>query len=146
MEKTLDGESIRQTTRLLVPERTPDMTEVMLLMEYCEGGSLYSVSKRLRETKRHIGESVIAKLATGILAGLDYLHSRRIIHRGSFLRRVEHSAFLTFFEIDVKPANILLTREGEIRLCDFGVSGILTNSLAGTYTGTAYYMSVSIRV
>jgi len=97
--------------------------DVVLLMEYCEGGSLETASKKLRENKRRIGETVVAKLAESILKGLDYLHGRKIIHR------------------DIKPSNILLTREGIIKLCDFGVSGVLINSMAGTFTGTSWYMS-----
>jgi len=44
--------------------------------------------------------------------------------------------------IDIKPSNILITKEGNVKLCDFGVSGELVNSLAGTFTGTSYYMAV----
>ncbi|KAG9018597.1 hypothetical protein FRB90_011265 [Tulasnella sp. 427] len=84
--------------------------EVVLLMEFCEGGSLETVSKKLREQKKRIGEQLVAKLALGTLQ-------------------------------DIKPSNILLTREGVVKLCDFGVSGVLVNSMAGTFTGTSWYMS-----
>lgn len=60
-----------------------------------------------------------------VLRGLDYLHERRIIHR------------------DIKPSNILVTKSGQCKLCDFGVSGELIDSVAGTFTGTSYYMAVS---
>lgn len=35
----------------------------------------------------------------------------------------------------------MVTRQGQIKLCDFGVSGELINSVAGTFTGTSYYMA-----
>jgi mitogen-activated protein kinase kinase len=36
-----------------------------------------------------------------------------------------------------------MTRSGQIKLCDLGVSGELINSMAETFTGTQYYMAVS---
>jgi len=44
---------------------------------------------------------------------------------------------------DVKPSNILLNGQGQIKICDFGVSGELINSIADTFVGTSTYMSVS---
>ncbi len=45
--------------------------------------------------------------------------------------------------VDIKPSNILLNSEGQIKICDFGVSGELINSIADTFVGTSTYMSVS---
>lgn len=58
--------------------------------------------------------------------GLIYLYDEhRIIHR------------------DLKPSNVLVNSQGQIKLCDFGVSGQLINSVADTFVGTSSYMSVS---
>ncbi|KAH0827539.1 kinase-like domain-containing protein [Lanmaoa asiatica] len=84
---------------------------------------LEAVSKRIKEREARIGENVTGRIAEGVLQGLAYLHSLRTIHR------------------DIKPSNILLTGEGVVRLCDFGVSGELVKSLAGTFTGTSFYMA-----
>lgn len=48
--------------------------------------------------------------------------------------------------LDLKPSNIVVTMSGQIKLCDFGVSGDLVNSLAETFVGTSYYMAVSAEV
>lgn len=64
-----------------------------------------------------------------VVQGLTYLYDvHRIIHR------------------DVKPSNILVNAKGEIKICDFGVSGELINSIADTFVGTSTYMSVSAAV
>ncbi|KAG0743027.1 hypothetical protein G6F57_003039 [Rhizopus arrhizus] len=98
-------------------------TTVSLCMEFCEAGSLEDIYKRARDLGGVIGEPVLERIAESVCKGLVYLHTKRVIHR------------------DIKPSNILVTRKGEIKLCDFGVSGELINSLAQTFTGTQYYMA-----
>ncbi|KAI7849942.1 kinase-like domain-containing protein, partial [Circinella umbellata] len=99
-------------------------TTLSLCMEYCEAGSLEDIYKRARDLGGIIGEPVLGRIAESVCKGLVYLHQQRVIHR------------------DIKPSNILVTRKGEIKLCDFGVSGELINSIAKTFTGTKYYMAV----
>lgn len=47
---------------------------------------------------------------------------------------------------DVKPSNILVNSAGEIKICDFGVSGQLIDSMANSFVGTRSYMSVSNKI
>jgi predicted unusual protein kinase regulating ubiquinone biosynthesis (AarF/ABC1/UbiB family) len=47
---------------------------------------------------------------------------------------------------DIKPSNILCNSQGHIKICDFGVSGELINSIADTFVGTSTYMSVRFQV
>ncbi|GAA5863216.1 hypothetical protein JCM3774_000815 [Rhodotorula dairenensis] len=98
-------------------------TEIGICMEFCEAGSLERLYKRVQQKGYRTGEKVLGKIAESILEGLVYLHSQKIIHR------------------DIKPSNVLVTRDGLIKLCDFGVSGELVDSLAGTFVGTTYYLS-----
>lgn len=42
---------------------------------------------------------------------------------------------------DIKPSNILVNSKGQIKLCDFGVSSELVNSVADTFVGTGTYMA-----
>ncbi|KAJ1955534.1 Protein kinase C signaling pathway involved MAPKK protein [Dipsacomyces acuminosporus] len=100
-----------------------DGQTIAICMEYCGGGSLEGIYKRIKELNGYIGEGVLGKVALAVIKGLVDLHSYRVIHR------------------DVKPSNILVTGKGEIKLCDFGVSGELVDSIAQTFVGTSYYMA-----
>ena len=44
----------------------------------------------------------------------------------------------------MKPSNVLVNSQGQIKICDFGVSGELVNSIADTFVGTSTYMSVRL--
>ncbi|KAJ5894186.1 MAP kinase kinase MKK1/SSP32, partial [Penicillium taxi] len=97
---------------------------ISIAMEFCEGGSLDSIYKEVKKLGGRTGEKVLGKVSEGVLNGLTYLHSRKIIHR------------------DIKPSNILLCRNGQVKLCDFGVSGEFgTKGDANTFIGTSYYMA-----
>jgi mitogen-activated protein kinase kinase len=111
-------------------------------MEFMDKGSFDTIYKRIGA----IDIKVVGKVAVAVLEGLRYLYDiHRIIHRGQLpvvtLNPVQftHGAPPT----DIKPSNILCNSNGDIKLCDFGVSGELINSIANTFVGTSIYMSVS---
>lgn len=98
--------------------------EISICMEYMDGGSLDLILKRAGR----IPEPILGKITDAVLKGLNYLRDKHsIMHR------------------DVKPSNILVNSSGEIKICDFGVSGQLIDSMANSFVGTRSYMSVSIK-
>lgn len=72
-----------------------------------------------------IPEHVLGAIAFSVVKALEYLHtSLNVIHR------------------DVKPSNILVNKDGTVKLCDFGISGQLVDSYAKTMTaGCKPYMA-----
>ena len=93
--------------------------QVVIVSEYADGGSLFDSLKT--HGKFPVNHAV--ELTIGILNGLEFLHSRLIIHR------------------DIKPQNILLQGDTP-RLADFGISRAMnTSSLSLTISGTDAYMA-----
>lgn len=93
--------------------------QIVIVSEFADGGSL---ADKLSAVGKLPTEKAI-EYTRGILSGLQFLHSRGIIHR------------------DIKPQNILL--QGDIpRLADFGISRMMnTNTFSAAIVGTDAYMS-----
>lgn len=81
--------------------------------------------KLLKTRKRPLPENFVGAIAASAVKALYYLKEKHnIIHR------------------DVKPSNILINDRGQIKLCDFGISGRLIDSIARTRSfGCTPYMA-----
>ncbi|GIY23070.1 hypothetical protein CDAR_299691 [Caerostris darwini] len=98
--------------------------DVWICMEVMDT-SLDKFYPKVFNNEETIPEEVLAKVAFAVVSALHYLHSKlRVIHR------------------DVKPSNILINRGGAVKICDFGISGYLVDSIAKTVdAGCKPYMA-----
>lgn len=96
-------------------------TSYCIALEYVPGISL---DERLKDGPP-LAPAEVAGLAAQIASGLDYAHRRGIVHR------------------DVKPGNILLSEDGEVKITDFGIAKLasLDVTQTGVALGTPAYMS-----
>ncbi|GJN90943.1 hypothetical protein Rhopal_003957-T1 [Rhodotorula paludigena] len=91
---------------------------VYYCMEFMDAGSLDFFAGC------DVPEDVLARITRSMVEGLRFLKDElKIMHR------------------DVKPTNALVNMKGEVKLCDFGVSGQLDRSLAKTNIGCQSYMA-----
>ena len=73
-------------------------------MEVCGGGDLLTYVRRRRKLKEDTARFLFKQIVTG----LAYCHTKNVLHR------------------DIKLDNILLTSQGDVKICDFGVSKLVT--------------------
>lgn len=98
-------------------------TKLWIIMDLCAGGSIRTLLKPGKIEERYI--SIIVR---EMLHGLSYIHKAGVIHR------------------DIKAANVLITNEGQVRLCDFGVAAEVSSSKLkrSTIVGTPYWMAPEV--
>ena len=108
--------------------------EHFIAMEYLDGADLLTIRRVLAERRQGLAIQHSVFIVSGVASGLHYAHERRgldgrpleIVHR------------------DVTPQNVILTREGGIKLVDFGIAKAtnrLTTTGFGTLKGKLAYMS-----
>jgi serine/threonine protein kinase len=99
----------------------PETQVSFIAMEYIEGKNL----KQLLGEKTKFPYDQVSEIVAEVAEALDYAHRKGIIHR------------------DVKPANIIITTDGKVKITDFGIAKIASSNLTttGQFLGTPNYMS-----
>ena len=78
---------------------------LFIAMEYVEGFDLNGAPPRCaKDEGRRSRPSSRFHVVSELLAALDYAHKKKVVHR------------------DVSPSNVLVSFEGEVKLCDFGIA------------------------
>lgn len=97
--------------------------KLWILMDYCAGGSVRTLLK-----PGPLHEKYISIIARELIIALQFIHENGVIHR------------------DIKAANILISKEGKVKLCDFGVAAQLTSTALKrtTMAGTPYWMAPEV--
>jgi len=96
---------------------------IYMILELVSGGDLFDAVV----TKGHYSEDEARQIFGQLASAVGYLHSHGIAHR------------------DLKPENILLTKTGQVKLSDFGLSKIIgEEQLMKTLCGTPKYLAPEI--
>ncbi|HEY1625802.1 MAG TPA: Stk1 family PASTA domain-containing Ser/Thr kinase, partial [Streptosporangiaceae bacterium] len=95
-----------------------------IVMEYVDGKT---VRELLNDGHRLLPERIL-EIISGVLRALEYSHQAGIVHR------------------DIKPGNVMVTRNGDVKVMDFGIARAMSNAQAtmtqtAQVIGTAQYLS-----
>jgi beta-lactam-binding protein with PASTA domain/tRNA A-37 threonylcarbamoyl transferase component Bud32 len=105
-------------------DTSPTSHVPFIVMEYVDGRTIRDL---LRDDRRLLPERAL-EITDGVLRALDYSHRNGIVHR------------------DIKPGNVMLNRQGEIKVMDFGIARAISDAQAtmtqtAQVIGTAQYLS-----
>ena len=101
-----------------------DKEYILIIMEYINGGNLFSFLKKHRK----VSEKTAKLLYRQIILGIKYMHEQGIVHR------------------DIKLENILIDLNNNIKICDFGIGRVLSSPEQPLFDqcGTPMYIAPEI--
>ena len=106
-----------------------------MAMEYVDGWTLDAVLRSCRANGEKLPGSIVAEILISVCRGLEYAHTL-VSKDGQPLNLVHR---------DLKPGNIIVSREGDVKIMDFGIAKADTNlyktTAADVTKGTPIYMS-----
>ncbi|ETO15529.1 calcium/calmodulin-dependent protein kinase-like protein [Reticulomyxa filosa] len=121
--QTMEHSSIIKAVDVFENKRT-----VKIVLELCEGGDLFD--QMLKEKEKRLDEHKAAWMICRIARALKYLHEHHVCHR------------------DLKPENILFTKEGHVKISDFGLAHYLKLPphlhIMHTCCGTPHYVAPEV--
>jgi serine/threonine protein kinase len=94
-----------------------------MAMQYVDGSDLEEILAEHRAAGTLIAPEKVGQIVREVCAALDYAHNQGVIHR------------------DVKPANIMLDRNGHAVLTDFGLALLTETGTRGTILGSPHYIA-----
>lgn len=107
-------------------ETYDDVKYMYLVMEYCSGGELFD--KIASQKNQMFGEKEAANIMKKLIRAINHCHANGVVHR------------------DIKPENVMIGKDGEYKLIDFGLSSRVSskNSKMTAIAGTPYYMAPEV--
>ena len=108
---------------VLVPQLEKDTRRVENIFIVME-----AAKKDLREfiAQKEVSDEDFKSMLYNILCAMHVMHSSNIMHR------------------DIKPENILISRSGELQICDFGMARTLPQSCQGKHNGNSIKVRKSV--
>ena len=96
-------------------------------LEYCEYGNIREILKKGRKLDIKISEIEISAIIYMVLQGIKFIHEKNLINR------------------DIKGRNILVGKNGNVKLCDFGIcKRYIENGMKKYRGGSPYWMAPEI--
>lgn len=107
---------------------TAQPDEIWFILELCEGGSVIDIIRSLQTINKRVTEEHLSYILREIAKAVLHLHDNKVIHR------------------DIRGSNILMTKDGEIKLCDFGLSADVksTDGRRSTFIGSPSWMAPEV--